>query len=487
MKKYLILSVFVLILPFFIFGCDKEQIRTSYQISCVYDDESQSLTCEQTVNYVNISNNTFTEIWFNIYANAFREDAKFKPVSTANIDKAYPNGESYGCIEISSVTVEENLVEYKISGNDENVLIVPIETELFPEETVKIYISYTIKLANINHRLGYGENTVNLGNFFPIACVYENGFGFVCNKYVANGDPFYSDVANFEVNIDVPENFKVASTGNLKTESNANGRKIVYSKADNVRDFCAVLSDKFEIKSAKAGGITVNYYYFDDEQAQSHLDLAIEALITFSEMFGNYPYNTFTLVKADFCFGGMEYPNLIYISSDIVDNETYNYVIVHEIAHQWWYGVVGNDEYSDAWVDEGLTEYSTALFFERHEDYGFKYDTIIENATDSYKLFVKVYKNILGDVDESMDRNLSQYLTEPEYVNCIYTKGMLMFDNLRSTIGDKKFFNCLKEYYKEYSFKNATADDLIECFSKNAKCNLEGYFNAWIKGEVVLY
>lgn len=465
------------------FGCDKDEPRSSYQINCMYDETSHSLYCQQSVDYVNTSENAFKAISFNIYANAFREDAENKPVSTSNFEKAYPNGESYGNITIETVKISGQEVDFEIIS-DMCCLKVYLLEELFPDERVTIDMRYTVNLANINHRLGYGENTINLGNFFPIACVYEEGTGFISNSYVANGDPFYSDVADFNIQIEVPDGYIVACTGKEEEKTSGN-KKIITSKASKVRDFCIVMSEKFEILKANADGVLVKYYYFNDENAEEHLQIAVEAVETFSKEFGDYPYETLDVVKADFCFGGMEYPNLIYVSSDIIDNESYNYVIVHEIAHQWWYGVVGNNEYVDSWVDEGLTEFSSALFFEIHDEYGLNYDTIMQNATDSYKLFVQVYKKVLGKVDESMDRNLSEFNTEPEYVNCIYTKGMLMFDNLRTNIGNRKFSTCLKDYYKNYSFKNASAEDLIDSFSKSAKCNLEGFFKAWIKGEVI--
>ena len=131
-----------------------------------------------------------------------------------------------------------------------------------------------------------------------------------------------------------------------------------------------------------------------------------------------------------------------------------------------------------------LTEYSTALFFERH-DYGLNYDDIIAGADSTYRLFVDVYSNVLGDVDESMNRNLGEFETEPEYVNCVYTKGVLMYDSLRKTLGDSKFFKCLKDYFENFRYKNASGADLINSFSSSSHRNLEGYFSSWLNGEVI--
>ena len=111
---------------------------------------------------------------------------------------------------------------------------------------------------------------------------------------------------------------------------------------------------------------------------------------------------------------------------------------------------------------------------------------MIDNALNSYRLFVEVYEGVKGDVDESMNRDLSAYSTEPEYVNCIYTKGVLLYDSLRAMLGDNKFFKCLENYFDDYAFKNSSSAKLIESFSKTARMDLEGYFNSWLNGTVKL-
>lgn len=481
MKKFALVLIIVLCLPIFLVGCNSENEINFYKIQALYNEESQSLDCQQEMIYVNNSDNALNEICFFLYANSFDEGQTVVPKSY--FDKAYPNGESFGRISFNKIEIGGQEAEYQINDS-KNILTVNLNSQLFPNEKVSVVMQYTVALANINHRLGYGDNVVNFGNFFPIACVYENGTGFVKNQFSASGDPFYSDVANFELEITYPGDYVFASSGSSNIKDLQTGEKIASCVGNNIRDFCFVLSKNFQVIQDKVGEIDIKYYFYDDDKSQEHLQTAVKAVETFQNLFGAYPYSQLSVVQTNFCFGGMEYPNLVMIS-DAVEDEAIDYVIVHEIAHQWWYGVVGNNEYEDSWVDEGLTEFSTALFFEKNEEYGLKYDIIMENALNTYKNFVSIFTKINGDVDESMNRNLNQFNTEPEYVNCIYTKGMLLFDNLRHSMSEKKFFNCLKDYYKEYMFKNSSSEKLIESFSKSTNSNLENYFNAWIVGEVV--
>ncbi len=481
MKKFVFVLMIAFCLPLFLVGCSTTSELNSYKIEAIYDDQSQTLDCVQKIDYVNNSESVLNEVCFFLYANAFAEGQTTVPNSYTN--RAYPNGESFGNLEFESVQIDGQDVSFSVS-EEKNILTVSLIQELFPQEKVEIYMMYTINLANINHRLGYGNNAVNFGNFFPIACVYEDGVGFVKNQFSASGDPFYSDVSNFNVSISYPEDYVLASSGELISQSVMDGQTTSVCKGEDIRDFCFVLSKDFQVISDNVGEIEIKYYFYDDANAQTHLKTSVDAVTTFQNLFGKYPYSQLSVVQTNFCFGGMEYPNLVMISDD-VEQEAENYVIVHEIAHQWWYGIVGNNEYEDSWIDEGLTEFSTALFFEQNREYGLDYDIIMENATDAYKNFVSIFTNINGDVDESMERNLSQFNTEPEYVNCVYTKGMLLFDNLRQSMSEKKFFNCLRNYYKDYKFKNSSSEKLIESFCHSANSNLESYFAAWLSGEVV--
>lgn len=482
MKKLGFLFIFICFLPLCLVGCEQEKQLNSYIIDAVYDEQNHSLSCQQTVTYVNNSNNVLDELCFFLYANSFEEGKRVVPTSYEN--RAYPNGESFGSIDMKCIKINGTDSDFLVS-DAKNILTIMLEKELFPNESVVVDLEYVVDLANINHRLGYGNNAVNFGSFFPIVCVYEDGRGFVKNDFSSSGDPFYSDIANFEVNITYPNEFVIASTGEQIESEKKDNQIVAKYRAENVRDFCFVLSAKFEMLKEMVGDTEVRYYFYDDENAQEHLQTATNALATFEELFGDYPYSQLSVVKTNFCFGGMEYPNLVMISDDLDSSETDNYVIVHEIAHQWWYGMVGNNEFEDSWIDEGLTEFSTALFFERHQEYGLDYDQIMDNALQTYKNFAKIYSDILGSVDESMNRNLNEFDTEPEYVNCVYTKGMLLFNQVRQSMNDKKFFACLRDYFKTYKFQNSSPEKLIESFCKSTHTNLESFFDAWINGKVV--
>ena len=493
-KKFKIISVSILFVSVIVIvtlmclnGLKNEQkLNSSYKMELSYNNQSHTLSGSEEVTFVNNYENMFTYLLLHLYPNAFREGASNPIVSIAEQDKVYVNDVSYGNITINSVVYQDQPLEYQIEGQDENILRVQLPIEVYPDESITFMIDFSVQLANVNHRLGYGNNTINFGNFYPILCVYEDGVGFKTDLYHSNGDPFYSECSNYYVTLNYPAGLTLASSGEVKSLSTNQDNSTAIIKGTNIRDFAFVLSEIFEVVSEKVGDTTVNYYgYNDDNNLQTCLNTSVDALKTFNDMFGDYPYSTLNVVKTNFVHGGMEYPNLVYISDDVSQDDL-AYVIVHEIAHQWWYGVVGNDEYNHAWMDEGLAEYSTLMFFEKNPNYNLNINDMIANANQSYKTFVKVYTSVNGTLDTSMERSLCEFNTEPEYVQCTYTKGLLMFDSIRESVGDRKFLKALKNYYKDFAYSNATPADMIASFSKSTGYDLESFFESWLNGDVVV-
>ena len=177
---------------------------------------------------------------------------------------------------------------------------------------------------------------------------------------------------------------------------------------------------------------------------------------------------------------------MVLISDDLYDYDTYINVVVHELCHQWWYGVVGNNQYSYGFLDEGLTDYNTAKFYDAYPEYKHTSEEIFKNASNSYATFTKVYGDIRKDFSTNMIRKLNEFETENEYVYVSYVKGMLLFASLEDYLGQKKLDKAIKNYYNNHKFKEATPQNLIDSFSRSLGKNMQSYFDSWFNGEVVI-
>lgn len=490
MKKFTTLFLVMCVAVLSFAGCStslerkiekKSKNLTNYYMDINYDN--YSLNVNQTIDYVNSSDVNFDKIYLHLYANNFSYGATNSPVSALNTAKAYPNGFSEGNIKINGLSVDGEMQSPKISGQDYDILEVEVG-KLAPLDRVEISLSYVVTIPNCLHRFGYGDNTINVANFYPIVAVYDGEWNL--DSYHSNGDPFYSDVANYYVNITAPTELTLAHTGDEQSQSQANNVTTYEITAKVVRDFAFVLSDKFSVAHAKCGDVDVKYYYYDDDNFSQSLQSAVDSISTFNKLFGEYPYKSYSVVKSNFIHGGMELPNLVLISDSVSDYNDYVNVIIHETAHQWWYGVVGNNEFDYGWLDEGLTDYSTALFYKYNPSYGVDFEQIMKNTTNSYVNFVEVYTKILGSVDTTMNRSLNEYDTEPEYVYMAYVKGALLFESLRESVGEEKFLAVMQKYYKDYEFSNVTPDDLVGEFEKYLGYGMQGFFSSWIDGKVVI-
>lgn len=485
MKKFFIVLILFFVPFLFLTGCKKNELSkasknlSSYNMNLNLDFENKTLSGTENVEYVNSSGGELDCVMFNLPPSAFREGSTQSVVSSLNKSKCYPNGVSYGGIEITSCT-GENVAGFEITGADKNILKVNLKNPAQNNKNVKIAISFNLTIPNCNHRFGWNEDIINLGNFYPIACVFENG-NFVEELYHFNGDPFYSECANYTVSISAPADLTVTGSGEGKVKQNGEKKTTTFS-SKAVRDFALVIGD-FQTKSTNVDGTVINYYYYNDENADRSLETAKKSIQTFNKLFGSYPYPTFNVVQTKFIQGGMEFPCIVMIS-DSVTGADYQNVIVHETAHQWWYGMVGNNQITNAWQDEALAEFSTALFYKYNPEYNIDFEKHFTNLKASYQVFEKVYTEVLKDLNRSIDRPINEFNTEPEYTYLTYVKGNLMFKALYDSMGEKKFLNALQNYFKTYKFKTASPENLISCFSKASGKDQSAFFNNWLSGNV---
>lgn len=464
------------------FGCSgKSADRTNYQINCTLS--GNTLTGTETVEFFNHTDNTVKELKFNLYGNAFRKGAKYSPIGAQYTSRAYPNGLNYGDMSVSLVGVGEKNVEFSIGGEDQNLLVVPLESEIFPNERIQVTIEYTLNLANVIARTGYNADTVNLANFYPILCgLDENGF-YEC-VYYSEGDPYFSDCSDYKVTLTCDSKYTVASSGKLLDAKTIDGFIERSYVLDNARSFAFVLSEKFETVTENLNGVEINYYYYEDKNPTASFEYAKKSMEYFSKTFGGYPYTTYSVVQTQFIQGGMEFPALVMIS-DNLEEKAYGEVIVHETAHQWWQTAVGNNEIECGFLDEGLAEYSVVLFYENHPEYGMTREQMISSSEKTYKVFCSVYDKVLGGVNTKMLRSLKDFTGEYEYVNIAYIKPCIMYDYLRETIGDQTFFKGLSKYYKTYCFKNVSPYDIVGVYEKLG-ADTNGFFESFYDGKVII-
>ncbi|MCL2587488.1 MAG: hypothetical protein FWE31_04605, partial [Firmicutes bacterium] len=185
----------------------------------------------------------------------------------------------------------------------------------------------------------------------------------------------------------------------------------------------------------------------------------------------------------DFLHGGMEFGEIVFISTDITNREDIDRVIIHEIAHQWWYGIIGNDQVRHAWIDEGLAEYSTLLFYDENPDWAPKPREEYKNMFRSnFFAFATIVRSLGGQVNLNMNRSLTEFTSTSEYVYLAYVRGMLLFSDLERLIGRTAMLYSLRTLAQQNKFGIVTPNLLIETFEATTGHALGVFFDAYVHG-----
>ena len=448
-----------------------------YTMTLVYEPSTRSLAGEMTVQLENRTESAWETVKFQLWPNAFREGAKYLPVSETYAPAVYYKGASFGGITLTGIEGGEA----RVVGEDENILEVTPPAPVYPDERITLTMRFTVLLPEIEHRLGVGQKTVNLGNFYPILCAWGEE-GFCEHVYACCGDPFVSGVADYDVTFSLPASYHVAHTG-TGTRTEENGLATYHVRAEGVRDFAMVCSEQFTVHTAESSGIPVVYYALDDADPSGTLQTACESLSYYADTFGAYEYPAYTVVETGFPYGGMEYPMLSLIADDLPATEV-PLVVAHETAHQWWYAMVGSDQYHEAWQDEGLAEYSAALFFEAYPEYGRTYADMVAASESAYRAYYSVSAQ-LSRGETAMRRDLTDYTGDYAYRSLAYDKGVILFDRLRQTVGEERFFAAIKDYARAYKGEIAPPEALIARFAARSP-QAEGIFAAFLDGLCVI-
>jgi aminopeptidase N len=189
-------------------------------------------------------------------------------------------------------------------------------------------------------------------------------------------------------------------------------------------------------------------------------------------------------VQTGYCAGSAEYPCLSFLSEQLVDEEKTR-AIARETANQWWGVAVANNQAEQAWLDEGVSEYTALSFFEKYRGYGVSLEDAVAHALREYRSFYDVYGSVLGRTDTRMQRSLVEFANEYEYTCLIYHKSVIMLNTLRKSVGDKKFLQGLKKYYVTYRQEIVDSEHFIGSFEK-VNLDVRGFFDSFLQGKAVL-
>lgn len=443
-----------------LFACSKATARSSglspiYYLNVSYDEPSHTLFANQELLLNTPETLDEGYIALRLYANAISDD---------------------NCaIDILSAKINRQTVDFEICGDKNSILKLPYDQG---GETVDIALCYNVKIPKLSSRFGYGDNFASLNLFYPSLAVYEDGWHE--EEYCEVGDPFFFECADFYVSLTLADDLAVACSGETSDvtyyQKDGKNLKDVEIYAQNIRDFGLVVGDFSSVSlAANKNSVAISYYYMDDADPLGTIERAKSAIELFGAAFGAYPYPTFCFAQTPLDgAGGMEYGAFATISP--ASREYYLDAVTHEIAHQWWYGAVGNNQIENAWMDEGLSEFCT-YFYNILAGDPLRFLSAMSSIERSYGDYISVMRPV--GFDASMRRPLSTYLSSGEYVAVVYQKGALMFKHIYDLIGEKNFVAALKTYCESNKYAIASPASLLAAF-KSQGFDISPILSSWI-------
>lgn len=423
------------------------------------DDGGPSISAVQDTRYTNRSESALSSIFFRLF----------------------PNKPSYGS-ELTFRRVTVDGMEANLEFQQERTAVgVNLPQALQAGQAVTVHMEYNVTVPVANAR-GYGtfnsqDGVLLLSNFFAIAAVWE-GRGWNLSLAPDYGDPVFAETSLCFLELTVPQIMTVVTSGSTTGKrENQDGTMTWTCVSGPMRDMMVVTSDRFTSSSTAVGFIRVNSYYLPEnkEAGEAILGYARDALRAYQQSFGNYPFAELDVVAAPISAGGMEYPGLVMIAEPYykTGGEYFEFVAAHEVAHQWWYGLVGSDQVNEPWLDESLTNFSTVYYYENTYDRG-RADLVFKNYVQSRYQVARDH-----DRDAAVNQPVAAFSPE-DYGYIVYGKGAVFFYRLREKLGDEAMLAFLRAYLQDRKYKLSTSADLLRLAEDTGGQDVTDLYQDWV-------
>lgn len=504
------------------------QQHVDYTVEAELHPERRTLTGRADILYHNNSPDTLRTLVWHLYQNVFRKDSSPRKNDDASA-RAY--GVTEG-ITVSDVTVNGAAVRTEV---DETVMETPLESPILPGTAARVTVRWSYDIPkNADLRTGSDGDDFGLCQWYPQIAVYDDVRGWDRSQYLGIAE-FYTEYGNWNASLTLPAEYIVAATGVLASpetvltpeqhrryaavsddsviaviavdETGAardtlKGRTRTWTfTADTVRDFAWAASPDFVWDATRTGDGTMIHAFYKPEDRRASLPpliddaenwdrgalLAKRTIEFFSRRFGPYAYPQATVVSGP--VRGMEYPMMVFIEDGDAVTNGLAITIVHELGHQWYPMMVGSDETSHPFMDEGFTTYITSAMLQ--EEYGdasvFNRDFAARYAWTGFpehgdRLFQQRFY-----LQEARDRRGASLLAHPydipqnEYGVMAYMKPGSVMVMLEDVLGTETFLAAMREYHRRWRFRHPLPDDFFNTVEDAAQRDLDWFWHQWFQ------
>ena len=484
--------------------------NANYTIAATLDPATRAITATETIVWRNITSRPATDLQFHLYWNAWRDTTSTfmrERAFSGGGDRTSRNVGDWARIDISSITLtapaaadltpsQRFIAPDDGNEDDRTVMRVPLPQPVGPGQTVTVAIAWTSNVPRTFARTGAIGKFFFIAQWFPKLGVLQDQ-GWNCHQFHA-GTEFFSDYGVYDVSLTVPTGWPVGGTG-VERERRDNGNKTTAHRyhQEDVHDFAWTTSPdyiertaRFEHPSLPPVDMRLLLQPEHADQADRHFDATRTTLEYYGEWYGPYPYGHITIVDPAWQSGagGMEYPTLFTAGTRWLAPArvtTPEGVTVHEAGHQFWYGIVGNNEFEAAWMDEGFNTFSTARaiaqvydpnyltvrYFGGFIPWVFK-DVVLSRETEGNRL-----AGYRRDAKTDMQATPTFRYFPSTGGSITYNKTALWLNTMERWLGWPTLQRTMASHFARWKFKHPRPDDFFQTANETAGQNLTWFFD----------
>jgi hypothetical protein len=493
---------------------DYFQQEVKYRINVSLNDSAHSLSGFESITYINHAPKGLTCLYFHLWPNAYKNDSTAfarQQLVNGNTDHHFASLHEHGFIDSLRFRIDGMPVHWEYCRDSTDICRIILNTTLKPSDSIVITTPFYVKIPGDFSRFGHVGQSYQITQWYPKPAVYDR-MGWHQMPYLDQGE-FYSEFGSYDVSITLPGDYVVGATGNLVTEKerlwleqkaagtnrtpypdNISRTKTIRYTEKNIHDFAWFADKTYKVAKGEvtlSNGHTVTtwamYPDIESDLWSNAIEYINDAVTYYSHWYGDYPYNQCSAVYGRIEAGGaMEYPEITVVgsTSNAVTLENY---IMHEVGHNWFYGMLGFNERRYPYLDEGFNTFSEFRYM-RTKYPGLKlYRFLFDHASLAKWMNLKdrlygsyYYYGFLLSARTKSDQPMNLTSADYTFLNygvVVYFKSALAYNYLYEYLGEEKFDRIMQDFFREWQFRHPGPEDLRQAFEKNSGRDLSWFFD----------
>jgi hypothetical protein len=452
----------------------------SYTLDVRLDASNHRVEGKERIHFVNRSSRALPDLYFHLYLNAFKNDASTFLRSPFGEARSTLRASDWGYIDVLRCTAPSlgpgDLWPAHTHGtpeepDDETDVRLPLPAPLAPGAELDLALDFSAKLPSVVLRTGYAGDFHFVAQWFPKLARLEDDGSFAHFPFHAQAE-FYADYGDYDVTLDVPANEIVGAVGRRMGVEPRGERRVEHFRAESVHDFAWAAWPDFRERTSRIDGVAVRLLYPPgyDQSAERTLSALKVALPRASALYGAYPYPTLTVVHPPERAGeagGMEYPTLIATGgpwyAGTFGDRAIESVTIHELLHQWFYGLVASNEARSPFLDEGLTSYAELRTLD--DAYGsgsaFAGFGFTLSATSLGRAFAAARAE-----DVPISSPAAAFPSFRTLGALVYSRTATLLETIARVYGRERLEAALGTYARRYRFAHPTENDFLDAMGE---------------------